>query len=176
MSQTETTTAMKNTMIRSFATEMEREAVTTRRMLERIPDDKYDWKPHEKSMNITRLASHIAELPGWTEMTMKTNSLDFAKGDYKPEFFTNTKDLLAFFDRVLASALKSLETATDEILSEEWTLRNGEKILSVSSKADVIRMSYCQIVHHRAQLGVYLRLLNVPLPQSYGPSADEGSL
>ena len=176
MSKTETITATKNAMVRSFAIEMEREAATTRKMLERIPDDKFDWTPHEKSMNITRLASHIAELPGWVEMTMKTNSLDFAKGDYKPEFFTNTKDLLAFFERILNSASKSLETVSDEILSEEWTLRNGEKILSVSSKAEVIRMAFCQIVHHRAQLGVYLRLLNVPLPESYGPSADEGSM
>lgn len=177
MSQNETISiSKKQILIRSLIAELEREAATTRRMLERIPADKYDWKPHEKSMTITRLASHIAELPDWVAMTLHTKELDFAKGAYNPELFSETKGLLAYFEQTLASGLKSLEEADDEILSEEWTMRNGEKIYFTAPKSEMIRTCYSQIVHHRAQLGVYLRLLDVPLPASYGPTADEGSM
>lgn len=158
----------------SLAREMEQEAIATRKMLSRIPADKFDWKPHEKSMTITRLASHIAELPGWVEMTVHTDELDFAKGDYQPELYSNTTELLAFFERKLAGGIKALEHITDETLAKPWTLRKGDHMISVRPKSDVMRMALCQIVHHRAQLGVYLRLLDVPLPGSYGPTADEG--
>ncbi|MBK8088135.1 MAG: DinB family protein [Chitinophagaceae bacterium] len=133
------------TIIETLLKEMEREAVTTRKMLSIIPDDKYNWKPHEKSMTVQSLATHIAELPAWVTMTLATTELDFAAN----------------------------QKATEEELLPLWTLRNGETVYSVEPKADVIRMAYCQIVHHRAQLGVYLRLLNIPIPGSYGPSADD---
>lgn len=160
--------------LQAFLKEMEREAITTRRMLERVPDDKHDWKPHEKSMTLGRLATHIAELPGWAKMTLATEELDFAKSEYKPEQVSNTAELLAYFERTLGEGRRALLEGKDEELKKAWTLRNGAQIYDVSPKADVIRMSFCQIVHHRAQLGVYLRLLNIPLPGSYGPSADEG--
>ena len=153
--------------------EMNREAQTTRKMLERVPNDKYDWKPHEKSMTIRRLATHIAELPSWVSMALTTDELDFANNPYEPVVINNTEELLAYFDKSLADGKAHLEKATDQDLQPNWTMRNGEEIYSVESKADVIRMSYCQIVHHRAQLGVFLRLLDVPIPGSYGPSADE---
>ena len=153
--------------------EMNREAQTTRKMLERVPNDKYDWKPHEKSMSIRRLATHIAELPSWVSMALTTDELDFANNPYEPVVINNTEELLAYFDKSLADGKAHLEKATDQDLQPNWTMRNGEEIYSVESKADVIRMSYCQIVHHRAQLGVFLRLLDVPIPGSYGPSADE---
>ena len=142
-------------------------------MLSRIPEDKYQWQPHPKSMTIQRLATHIAELPAWVQMALNTTELDFANNPYKQEVITNNKQLLEYFEKSLASGKTALENATDADLLPNWTLRNGDTILSVSTKGEVIRMAYCQIVHHRAQLGVYLRLLDVPIPGSYGPSADE---
>jgi len=161
------------TIIEMLLKEMEQEAVTTRKMLSIIPDDKYNWKPHEKSMTVQSLATHIAELPTWVTMTLTTTELDFASNPYKPELIANTKDLLQYFEKCLADGKASLQKAKEEDLLPMWTLRNGETIYNVEPKADVIRMAYCQIVHHRAQLGVYLRLLNVPIPGSYGPSADD---
>jgi uncharacterized damage-inducible protein DinB len=161
--------------IQQLVKEMEQEAHTTRKMLSVVPDDKYFWKPHEKSMSIQQLATHIAELPGWVNMTLKTSELDFASNPYKASTITKTKDLLAFFEKTLAEAKADLSNAKEADLLPNWTLRNGEEIYSISTKAEVIRMTYCQIVHHRAQLGVYLRLLNIPIPGSYGPSADDAS-
>ncbi len=161
------------TIIETLLQEMEREAVTTRKMLSIIPDDKFNWKPHEKSMTVQSLATHIAELPAWVTMTLATTELDFAANPYRQEKITNTKDLLQYFEQCLVEAKTNLQKAKDEDLLPVWTLRNGETVYSVEPKADVIRMTYCQIVHHRAQLGVYLRLLNIPIPGSYGPSADE---
>ena len=160
-------------MIKMLLTEMDREAQTTRKMLACIPNDKYDWKPHEKSMTIRRLATHIADLPSWVSMTLTTDELDFANNPYQPEVINNTAELLAYFERSYTDGRAHLEKATDIDLEPNWTLRNGEQVYSVESKGDVIRMSYCQTVHHRAQLGVFLRLLDVSIPGSYGPSADE---
>ncbi len=161
------------TIIEKLVKEMEQEAVTTRKMLSIVPNDKYSWKPHEKSMTMQQLAVHIAELPCWVTMTLATTELDFASNPYKQEAIANTKDLLQYFEQCLAEGKAGLQKAKDEDLLPIWTLRNGENIYSVEPKGDVIRMTYCQIVHHRAQLGVYLRLLNVPIPGSYGPSADD---
>ncbi|HEY0898733.1 MAG TPA: DinB family protein [Sphingobacteriaceae bacterium] len=154
--------------------EMEQEAQTTRKMLERVPNDKYGWKPHEKSMTIKQLATHIAELPSWVTMALTTNELDFASNPYQPVDIKSTEELLGYFERSLADGKTHLEKATEDLLNENWILREGETIYSTSSKGEVIRMAFSQIVHHRAQLGVYLRLLNIPIPGSYGPSADEG--
>jgi len=154
--------------------EMDQEAQTTRKMLERIPNDKFQWQPHEKSMNIQRLANHIAELPAWVTMTLTSDELDFAAKPYKPIPNNNTHELLDFFEESLKSGKTHLVHAKEADLEKKWTLRNGDQILSESTKGDVIRMAYSQIVHHRAQLGVYLRMLDIPLPGSYGPSADEG--
>jgi uncharacterized damage-inducible protein DinB len=153
--------------------EMEQEAQTTRKMLGRIPDDKYDWQPHEKSMTIRRLATHIAELPGWVTMTLTTDELDFANNPYKPEVINNTAELLDLFEKSYTDGKAHLAETNEGELLRNWTLRNGDRIYSIRTKAEVIRMAFCQIVHHRAQLGVFLRLLNVPIPGSYGPSADE---
>ncbi len=161
------------TIIESFAKELEREAVTTRKMLERVPDDKYDWKPHEKSMSLQRLAAHVAELPGWIGMTLTTSELDFANNAYEPAVITNNAELMAYFEKNLADGRAHLAKAGDDQLSLPWTMRNGEQVYSTEPKGEVIRMSLSQVIHHRAQLGVYLRLLNIPIPGSYGPSADE---
>lgn len=160
-------------IIQMLLKEMEMEAVTTRKMLERIPNDKYDWKPHEKSMTIRQLATHIAELPTWVTMALITDGLNFADSPYNPPIINNTNDLMQLFEKSMANGKGHLAAAKDEQLLPAWTLRNGEAILYVGTKGEMIRMSFSQIVHHRAQLGVYLRLLNIPIPGSYGPSADE---
>lgn len=160
-------------MIQSLLKEMEKESQTTRKMLQRVPDEQWNWKPHEKSMTVQRLATHIAELPGWVTMVLTTDELDFANNDYQPANVRNNAELMDYFEQVLAAGKAQLAAAKDEDLQPNWTLRNGKNIYDVSPKGEVIRMAYCQIVHHRAQLGVYLRLLNIPIPGSYGPSADE---
>lgn len=160
-------------LIPMFLREMEQEAHTTRNMLERIPNDKYDWQPHEKSMTVRRLATHIANLPTWVTMTFTTDELDFSNNPYKEDIVNNTAELMAYFDTCLTDGRSQLVPENETLLTKPWTLRDGETIYSVSPKHEVIRMTFCQIVHHRAQLGVYLRLLNIPIPGSYGPSADE---
>lgn len=153
--------------------EMEHEATTTRKMLKLVKPGDFDYKPHPKSMAMKPLATHIAELSGWPKMILNTPGLDFATMDYKPASVESNEDLLALFEKSLADGLSALNQTTEDALLPDWTMRNAETIYSVSTKYEVIRMSYSQIVHHRAQLGVYLRLLNIPIPGSYGPSADD---
>jgi uncharacterized damage-inducible protein DinB len=160
-------------LIPALLKEMDAEADITRKMLSCIPDDKFDWKPHEKSMTIRRLATHIAELPGWITMALTTDGLDFADNPNKPEVVNSTAALLDYFERTLADGRAHLEKATDKDLEPEWTLRNGDTILSVTSTGEVIRMAFSQIVHHRAQLEVFLHLLDIPIPGSYGPITHE---
>lgn len=162
-------------LIKFFLKQLDDEAKTTRKMLSIIPDDKYDWQPHPKSMTIRRLATHIAELPSWITMTLTTSELDFASNPYTPEVINNTAELLKYFEKKLADGKAHLEAATEEQFAESWTLRNGKDIYSTSPKSEILRMTFSQIIHHRAQLGVYLRMLNVPIPGSYGPSADDMS-
>ncbi len=153
--------------------EMDQEAAITRKMLERVPDDKFDWKPHEKSMSMKQLTVHIAELPSWVKMALTTSELDFSKMDYTPTPVSSTQELLSIFEKSFAEGKEALSNAKEEDLLPEWTLRNGEQVYSVMTKYEVIRHSFAQTIHHRAQLGVFLRLLNIPIPGSYGPSADE---
>ncbi|MBX3257393.1 MAG: DinB family protein [Chitinophagaceae bacterium] len=160
-------------MITMLLKEMDAEAATTRKMLQRIPNDKYDWKPHEKSMSVRQLATHIAELPTWVSMALTTDGLDFATTPYNPVNIDNTKDLMEYVEASLQNGRAELEKATDDQLEKRWVLRNGSEIYADNTKGETIRMTYSQIVHHRAQMGVYLRLLNIPIPGSYGPSADE---
>ena len=162
--------------IQQLLTEMEREALTTRKFLSIVPEDKFDWQPHPKSMNLERLTRHLAELPMWVTMTLTSEELDFENNPYDPKPVTSRKELLAMFEESLASGKEHLQKTNEEELQKMWTLRSGKTIYSVEPKYEVLRMTFCQIVHHRAQLGVFLRLLNVPIPGSYGPSADEMSL
>ncbi|MBS1661010.1 MAG: DinB family protein [Bacteroidetes bacterium] len=153
--------------------ELEQEAQTTRKMLERVPTAYFSWQPHKKSMTVKQLATHIAELPSWVTMAVTTDGLDFAANPYQQEEVGNTADLLSYFERSLEDGRTHLEKTNEDILAETWTLRNGGVVLHEATKGEIIRMAYCQIVHHRAQLGVFLRLLDIPIPGSYGPSADE---
>ncbi len=153
--------------------EVEQEAQTTRKMLALVPNDKYDYKPHPKSMSLKQLAIHIAELPEWINMGITTDGLDFAAHPYSPVNIDNTTDLLTYFEKCYASGYVALQATNEEILQQPWVLRNGDQILLNQNKYDTVRVSLSQTIHHRAQLGVYLRLLNIPIPGSYGPSADE---
>ncbi len=153
--------------------EMELEATTTRKMLAIVPAEKLDWKPHEKSMNMQTLATHVAELLGMVKTVLTTNEFDFEKEPYNPTVIKNNAELLACFEKNTQDCKESLKTANDESLWLNWTMRSGESIFMTSSKYEAIRHMFCQVVHHRAQLGVFLRLLNIPIPGSYGPSADE---
>jgi uncharacterized damage-inducible protein DinB len=154
--------------------EMEQESKTTRKMLARVPEDYFGWQPHPKSMTLGRLAAHVAELPGWVTMTFNTSELDLGKtGEYTPQVVHSAEELMAYFEEQLNGGLKTLDGASEDELVKDWSLLQDGHLISTQSKAEVIRMAYCQIVHHRAQLGVFLRLLEVPIPGSYGPSADE---
>jgi uncharacterized damage-inducible protein DinB len=153
--------------------EMEVEAGITRKMLQLVPVEKFDWKPHEKSMSMKNLAVHLAELPSWVKMALNTSGLDFATMSYEPTEARDTNEILQIFDRSLAEGKGSLDAAKEEDLWPTWTMRTADKVHSVMSKYEVIRHSLAQTIHHRAQLGVYLRLLNIPIPGSYGPSADD---
>ncbi len=163
------------TLIKFFLKQLDDESKTSRKILSIVPDDKYDWKPHPKSMSVRSLATHIAELPSWITMILKTSELDFATSPYTPHVINNTGELMKYFEEKLADGRTHLEEAKEEQLDESWTLRNGKEIYDTSPKSEVIRMTMSQIIHHRAQLGVFLRLLNVPIPGSYGPSADDMS-
>ena len=172
-----TAAASSNNIASAFIAELEQEAAVTRKCLERVPPEKFDWKPHEKSMTFGRLASHIAEMFGWTPATLQQPELDFAKFDYKPLEPATTNDLVEFLDKNVAEALDVLRNSPDEVFLENWTMRNGETEYFTMPKIAVMRSFVMNhIVHHRGQLTVYLRLNDIPVPALYGPSADEGQM
>ena len=154
--------------------ELKMEAANTRKILERVPVDKNDWKPHEKSMKLGNLANHIAELPTWIPMIMTTDELDLATMDYKPVIPTTSAELTDKLDANINKAVAALESAADTDFEKMWTLRRGDKVMFTMPKKAVLRsFSFSHQVHHRGQLSVYLRLLDVPVPGMYGPSADD---
>lgn len=153
--------------------EMEHESVITEKFLALVPAEKFDWKPHEKSMSLQQLAVHIAELPSWVVMALSTDGIDFATMDYKPTPVSNNDELRQLFHTSLEKGKEALSKADEKDLEPEWVMRMGDKILNRMTKYEVIRHAFAQTTHHRAQLGVYLRLLNIPIPGSYGPSADD---
>lgn len=163
------------TQILLIRKELENEAITTRKMLSLVPAEKFDWKPHPKSMAMMNLATHIAELPGWVSMVLNTDELDFAANEYKPTLVKDNAELMALFEKSLTDGLTQVDEDKESTLDKTWILRSAEHILSKGSKADMIRLSLSQIIHHRAQLGVYLRLLDISIPGSYGPSADDNN-
>ncbi|AXG74426.1 DinB family protein [Flavobacterium arcticum] len=153
--------------------ELNQEAAITRKFLERIPEDKYNWQPHPKNMPMKVLATHIAELPGWVNTAVTTDGLDFSATPYEPKDVKSTGELIAFFEENLNSAKEALAGFDSKGFTKEWILSQGDQILNRYTKYSVIRMTYSQVVHHRAQLGVYFRLLDIAVPASYGPSADD---
>jgi uncharacterized damage-inducible protein DinB len=172
-----TTAAATNAIANGLIAELENEGKVTRAVIERVPAAKFDWKPHEKSMTFSRLATHVAEMHGWAKSTVELSELDFAKIDYKPFEPKTTEELVEHFEKNYNDAIEAIKNAPDDIWSEPWSLRNGEQIYFTLPKIAVIRgLVLNHIVHHRGQLSVYLRLNDIPVPSMYGPSADEGQM
>lgn len=159
-------------LIPLFSNELEHEAETTQKFLKLVPDDKFDWKPHKKNMSIKELTVHIAEIPGWIETALNQDVLDFSDG-YEPTPVENSDELIELLEQSVQMSKEALDEANEDDLLPDWTMRNGDQVLMVMPKHKVIRHSLNQLTHHRAQLGVYLRLLDIPIPGSYGPTADE---
>jgi len=156
--------------------EFDREVAATRKTLERVPDDRFDWKPHEKSTTMGGLATHLSNLLSWAVHTIEKDSIDIAPGGVpvRAEPVRSAAEAVEIFDRNAAAARAAIAGADDGRMAGSWTLfANGQQIFS-QPRAGVLRgMVMNHLIHHRAQLGVYLRLLDVALPRTYGPSADE---
>ncbi|HQZ83473.1 MAG TPA: DinB family protein [Pyrinomonadaceae bacterium] len=162
--------------IQEIADQLNEETPATEKMLARIPDDKLDWKPHERSMSLGQLAGHVADMYGWLAFVIGRDELDFAEPyDYPQQF--DSAALVAYLKKRVEESHKTLQSAaSDDVLNETWTLRNGDQILWQDKKNVVVRSTFGHIAHHRGQLAVYLRLLDIPVPAIYGPSADEGQM
>ena len=152
--------------------ELKGEAIVTRKYLERVPFDKQDFQPHEKSEKLGRLAIHVAEIIAWWKECIINDELDFI--NFEPKEINSTEELLAYFDELLKEAIETLSEAKNKDFEKEWSMRHGEDILFTLPKKQVVR-TFCMnhLIHHRAQLGVYLRILDIPVPATYGPSADD---
>jgi uncharacterized damage-inducible protein DinB len=157
--------------------ELKMEAANTRKLLALVPFDKADFKPHEKSMTLKKLATHIAEITGWWKECLVQDELDFAKDMGKPKEYHSTEDILAWHDELLVNAEQILLKTSDEDFGKLWTMRQGEQIFFTLPKAVVVR-TWClnHLYHHRGQLTVYLRLLNIPIVGMYGPTADDQNM
>lgn len=172
-----TAAASSNNLASALIAEMQQEAAVARTCLERVPADKFDWKPHEKSMPFGKLAVHIAEMFNWTAVTLQQPELDFSKFDYKPLEPATTEELVEYLDKNVAEALDVLRNTTDDVFMENWTMKNGDTVYFTLPKVAVMRSFVMNhIVHHRGQLSVYLRLNDIAVPSIYGPSADEGQM
>jgi uncharacterized damage-inducible protein DinB len=161
-----------NELLTEFDIEME----ATRRVLERVPSDRLDWKPHEKSMSLGRLATHVADLPRWVPFTMTTDGLDAEQpGDAMgPRQLESAQAMLDWFDEHAARARATIEGASEGAYTGTWTMRQGEQVyFSLPRWLVVRRFAINHMIHHRGQLTVYLRLAGVPVPGTFGPSADE---
>ena len=157
--------------------EFDEEMKNTRRLLERVPTDKGKWKPHDKSFSLGHLAQLVAWMPGWIDQSLRNEYLDL-KGGGTGEgggtySYETTETLLKMFDDNVAKARKSLAEVTGPKLDEPWSLKMGNQVLMTTPRGEVVRQHLNHLIHHRAQLTVYARLIDVPLPMMYGPTADE---
>lgn len=151
--------------------EFDLEMATTRRLLERVPTEKGTWKPHEKSFALGHLAQLVAAMPGWITPTLREPHIDLAGfGGYS---FQPTDALLEAFDANVRAARQALEEVVGAALDEPWSLRHGDRVVFTAPRGETVRSTLNHLIHHRGQLTVYLRLVNVPLPSIYGPTADE---
>ena len=161
---------LKDTLL----TEFDHEMGTTRRLLERIPDGRFDWKPHDKSMSLGGLATHLSNLPNWGTTILNDASYDLAAGPPNRTTAASRVDVLAHFDAATATTRTALDK-TDAELTAQWKLTRGDQEIFSLPRAAAFRMFVLyHVVHHRGQLSVYLRLNDVPVPAIYGPTADEG--
>ena len=156
--------------------EFDQEMAATRKILERVPDGKPEWRPHDKSMTLSRLATHVAEIPHWTGRALVEPGFDVMPGGVRrpPLVVETTQERLALFDQKAADARVTLARTSDAVLAESWAfIRGGTPAWTATRHYGYRRMMQNHLIHHRAQLGVYLRQLGVPIPGMYGPSADE---
>lgn len=164
-------------MAQVLAAQFEAEMALTRKALERVPFDKADWAPHEKSMTMSRLAGHIAEMPGWGASMLDSEEFNMnppGGEPYEPTTVTSSEQLLTMFDAGVEAANAKLPDLSDEAMMATWTLKSGEdEIVSGPRGAIFGNMIINHVIHHRGQLTVYLRLCDVAVPAIYGPSADE---
>ncbi|HEY0026181.1 MAG TPA: DinB family protein [Longimicrobium sp.] len=153
--------------------DVDHELETTRRVLERVPEQHLDWKPHAKSFSLGQLATHLTQMPFWITTTIRQNELDVA-GSPRTEPLATHADLMRRFDDNAAEARQALQNADESTFGAPWTLRAGDHVILSMPRLAVLR-SFClsHMIHHRGQLSVYLRLLDVPVPSIYGPTADE---
>lgn len=159
------------TIGKSLLPEFDQETATTRRVLERVPDGKGDWKPHPKSFSLAHLAQLVSGMPSWMMSMLQQPGLDLAK---QPGYSNEkTATLVQGFDTGVAAAREALGSAKDSDFDQDWSLMHGGHVIMTQKRREVIRMHFSHMVHHRAQLGLYLRLLDVPVPSMYGPTADE---
>lgn len=162
------------TMSQTMLPEFDQEMKLTRKALERVPDEKFDWKPHEKSMTLGRLAGHLAELSGFGELVIQTDGLDLDNMGARPAAPTNRAQVLEAFDKNVAKTREAIVGATDDHLRVIWHLIYKQKKIFEAPRAAAFRaMAMNHMIHHRGQLTVYLRLNDIPVPSIYGPSADE---
>jgi len=160
-----------NSIAQAFIAELDVEMPPTRRLLERVPSDKGAWKPHPKSFSLGNLAQLVARMPGWVTHTMSQTVLDLSAA---PKYsLEKTETLLKEFDKCVKEAREVLAKATDEDFHASWSLKMGERVLMTQPRLVVMRQNINHLSHHRGQLTVYLRLLDVPIPSIYGPTADE---
>ena len=161
-------------MIDVFAAELQREEANTRKLFERIPESRFPWQPHAKSMSVGKLASHITEILTWVDATLNKNELAMNPGEFKPYMAANKTELLAKFDANVADALKQMKGRADDLLMKTWRFKIGGKVILEMPKAAVLRaFVLSHTIHHRGQMTVFLRLNNVPVLQTSGPTADE---
>jgi uncharacterized damage-inducible protein DinB len=163
-------------IVDSLLPEFDHEMATTRRLLERVPDASFGWKPHEKSMSLGQLSGHLANIPAWCTAVLELPALDVATAgeDLRPRPPTSRDALVTEFDGKVAAARASLVKRTDPELRAPWTLRNGGHEIFTMPRITAVRSFIMNhLIHHRGQLTVYLRLQNIPLPPIYGPTADE---
>lgn len=154
--------------------EFEHEAATTRRLLERVPADKFDWKPHEKSFSLLQLTTHLADMPGWMAVVGPKDELDLSTPMERPDPPKTTDELLARYDKNVETFKTIGAEVPDDSLMDPWRLRTGDKVhFEIPRVASIRSFILNHFIHHRGQLSVYLRLLDVPLPSIYGPTADE---
>ena len=159
------------TMSRTLLPEFEQEMKSTRRVLERVPSEKGTWKPHTKSFSLGHLAQLVAWMPGWITNALRETALDLAR--YPGYSYESTATLLAMFDRNVAEARDAISSTPDADWGASWSLKHGDRVLMTLPRAAVVRQHVNHLIHHRGQLTVYLRLLDVPVPSVYGPTADE---
>lgn len=159
----------------AFIAELKYESSLTRKMLERVPLDKNEWKPHEKSMTLGRLATHVADTSHWVSDIIHIDDFDFMKNyNFNPKNASTTEELLEIFQTNLDKAISDLSNATEDDFAKNWTVRRGGQVMFNTAKKVAVRgWAFNHMIHHRGQLSVYLRLLDVPVPGMYGPSADE---